>query len=151
MIQVNTKDFGQIAVEKDAVYDFPQGIYGFEEDRHFAVFSRTVEDLDFLYLQSMDHPVPCFLVFEPWELYPQYQPEVSKEDLTACGAATVDDLILLVIATIPSSLEDLSLNMKSPIALNPKTKQGRQVILQNAAYPVRYLPFQPDKEGGHSC
>ena len=61
---------------------------------------------------------------------------------------TIDDLIFLVIATVPSSIEDLSLNIKSPIVLNPKTKKARQVILQNSDYTVRYKPFQKDgKEG----
>lgn len=150
-MQINTRDFGLIEVEEDAIYQFPNGIYGFEEDRRFAVFSRSVEDLDFLYLQSLDHTLPCFLVFEPWDLYPHYRPEMTTEDLAACGAQTTDDLILLVIATLPSSIEDLSLNMKSPVALNPKTKQARQIVLQSAEYSVKYFPFQQSKGGRPSC
>jgi len=53
-----------------------------------------------------------------------------------------DDRIFLSIATLPASIEDLSLNIKSPVDLNPKTREARQVILTNPDYEVRYYPFQ---------
>ena len=83
-ISINTREFGVIEVEEDAVYEFPEGIYGFESDKRFAVFSREIEDFTFLYLQSMDHTIPCFMVFEPWDIHPNYRPEVLKEDLEDC-------------------------------------------------------------------
>lgn len=148
MIQIDTRDFGTVEVEADAVYEFPDGVYGFEEDTRFAVFSRLFEDISFLYLQSIQNIVPCFLVFEPWGLYPDYRPLLSEEDLASCGADCVDDLIFLVIATVREKAEDLSINIKSPIVLNPKTRKARQVILQNPEYTVRYLPFQKDGKAG---
>lgn len=147
-MEINTRDFGIIEVGEDAVYEFPDGLYGFEEVKRFAVFERSIEDISFLYLQSADNTVPCFLVFEPWDLHPDYHPIVSKEDMDICQAEHIDDLIFLVIANVPDSIEKLSINIKSPVVLNPKTKKARQVILQNPEYTVRYFPFQKDgKEG----
>jgi flagellar assembly factor FliW len=152
MEQIDTRDFGVIEVEADALYEFPDGIFGFEEDTLFAVFSRPYdEDISFLYLQSAQHQVPCFLVFEPWELHPDYRPAMSEEDLAACEAESPDELIFLVIATVHEKAEDLSINIKSPVVLNPKTKRARQVILQNADYPVKYLPFRKGGKAGGSC
>ena len=148
MIQIDTRDFGIVEVEEDAVYEFPDGIYGFEEDSRFAVFSRLFEEIPFLYLQSMRSILPCFLVFEPWDLHPDYRPLMSKEDLASCEADCIDDLIFLVIATVHEKAEELSINIKSPIVLNPKTRKARQVILQNPDYTVRYLPFQKDGKAG---
>ena len=147
-MEINTRDFGLIQVEEDAIYEFSEGLYGFENEKRFAIFEKSFEDISFLYLQSFRHLDPCFLVFEPWELYPDYQPFLSDDDMEACQADTVDDLIFLVIATVPSSIENLSINIKSPVVLNPKTKKGRQVILQNKDYSVRYLPFQKDGKAG---
>lgn len=147
-MEINTRDFGIIEVQNDAVYEFPDGLYGFEDDKRFAIFENTVEEISFLYLQSMDHIVPCFLVFEPWDLHPDYQPVLSKEDMELCQADNIDDLIFLVIASVPSSIEELSINIKSPVVLNPKTKEARQVILQNPEYTVRYLPFKQDGKAG---
>ena len=150
-MELTTREFGIVEVEEDAIYEFPEGIYGFESDKRFAIFSRQIEDYSFLYLQSMDHFVPCFMVFEPWDIHPDYQPAVSKEDLHSCEVDNIDDLIFLVIATVPSTIEELSVNIKSPVVLNPKTRKAKQVILQNPDYTVRYYPFQQDGKEGSSC
>lgn len=140
-MEINTRDFGTIQVEDDAVYNFPDGVYGFEEDTQFAVFQQTFDEVSFLYLQSTKNLVPCFLIFEPWELVPHYEPSISSEDLAALKVSDPKELIMLVIAKVPSSIEELSLNIKSPIALNAKTMVGRQTVLQNPDYPVRFMPF----------
>lgn len=147
-MEINTRDFGVIQVESDAIYEFPDGLYGFEDDKNFAIFEQAIEDVSFLYLQSIDNLIPCFLVFEPWDLYSNYQPVLSKEDMTICQADSIDDLIFLVIASVPSTIEELSINIKSPVVLNPKTRKARQVILQNPDYKVKYLPFQKDGKAG---
>ncbi len=147
-MDINTRDFGIVWVENDAIYEFDDGLYGFEDDRKFAIFEESFEEISFLYLQSVDHLVPCFLVFEPWDLYPNYRPVLSKEDMELCEVKSIDDLIFLVIASVPSTIKELSINIKSPVVLNPKTKKARQVILQNTDYSVRYLPFQQDGKAG---
>lgn len=148
MLEINTRDFGIIKVDDDAIFDFPDGIYGFEEVTKFAVFKNNIDDVSFLYLQSVQNPSPCFLVFEPWDLYANYKPEPSREDLTACEADSIDDLIFLTIANIPSSIHELSINIKSPIVLNPKTRKGKQIILQNSDYTVKYKPFLQSRKAG---
>lgn len=150
-MDINTRDFGMIQIAEDAIYEFPEGVYGFEEDTRFAIFEKSFEGVSFLYLQSIKNLIPCFLVFEPWDLHPHYDPDISKEDMSLIEAGSIDDLIFLVTATVPSSIEELSLNIKSPIILNPKTKIARQVILQNPDYSVRYKPFQKDGKEDSSC
>lgn len=150
-MEVNTREFGIIQVESDSIYEFPEGIYGFEEDKKFVIFTQQIEGFPFLYMQSLDHMVPCFLVFEPWELYPNYQPSISSEDMKHCQAGHIDELIFLVIATVPAKIEELSINIKSPVVLNPKTRKAKQVILQNTEYPVRYYPFLKEEKDGSSC
>ena len=150
-MEITTREFGAVQIEEDAVYEFPEGVYGFETDRKFAVFSREIEGYSFLYLQSMDNIVPCFLVFEPWDMVSEYKPLMSKEDMDACEVDDIEELIFLVIATVPSHIEDLSINIKSPVVLNPKTRKAKQIILQNPDYNVRYHPFRQDGKEGSSC
>ena len=150
-MEINTRDFGIVHVNEDAIYEFPEGVYGFEKNTKFAIFEKSFDDVSFLYLQSIQDLDPCFLVFEPWDLYPGYAPAISKDDLSSCQAEAVDDLIFLVIATVPSSIIELSINIKSPVVLNPKTRKAKQVILQNSDYMVRYQPFLEDGKDGTSC
>jgi flagellar assembly factor FliW len=147
-MQINTRDFGVVTVEEDAVYQFPEGLYGFEEDISFAIFNKTFDDVSFLYMQSTVNIIPCFLIFEPQDFIEDYAPLISTEDLKACKADSPDDLIFLAIANVPDSIEEMSLNIKSPVVLNPKTRQGRQIILQNQDYSIRYQPFLSGEEGG---
>jgi flagellar assembly factor FliW len=147
-MEINTRDFGIIEVQDDAIYEFDEGLYGFEGARKFAVFEKSFEDVSFLYLQCIDNIVPCFLVFEPWDLHPEYRPSLAKEDMESCQVGDIEELIFLVIASVPESIKDLSVNIKSPVVLNPKTRKARQVILQNPDYTVRYLPFHQDGKAG---
>lgn len=147
-MEINTKDFGIIEVKDDAIYQFPEGIYGFEEDKTFAVFENAFDDLSLLYLQSVQHSSPSFLVFDPWDFCPDYQPDLPKEELEVFGVETIKDLIFLVIANVPSAIRELSINIKSPIVLNPKTRIGKQFILQNPDYTVRYRPFLQERKAG---
>jgi flagellar assembly factor FliW len=150
-MEITTREFGTVQVDEDAIYEFPEGVYGFEDDRSFAVFAREIEGYSFLYLQSTENLIPCFLVFEPWDMVPDYKPVMSREDMDSCGVGDTEDLIFLVIATVPSSIEDLSINIKSPVVLNPKTRKAKQVILQNADYNVRYYPFRQNGKDDSSC
>jgi len=84
-------------------------------------------------------------------MHPDYQPMVSSEDLESCEVDHIDDLIFLVIATVPSRMEELSINIKSPVVLNPKTRKAKQLILQNPDYGVRYYPFLQDGKDESSC
>ncbi|NLY72055.1 MAG: flagellar assembly protein FliW [Clostridiales bacterium] len=146
MVEINTRDFGVVVVEDTAIYDFPDGVYGFEEDKKFAIFEKSFDDVSFLFLQSVDNIIPCFLVFDPISIYPDYKPELTEEDLKSCDAKNIDELVFLVIASIPGSVQETSINLKSPIVLNPKTKKARQIILHNNDYSVRYRPFMSDSE-----
>lgn len=147
-MEINTRDFGKVSVEDNSVYTFPHGIYGFEEDTEFALFVQTLDGLPFLYLQSTKNDVPCFLVFEPEEFVDGYSPSLTAEDLAVLEAKDTGDLVRLVIATVPSDVSDLSLNLKSPIVLNPATKKAGQFILRDSDYPIKYHPFKAEENGG---
>ncbi|MBR6014974.1 MAG: flagellar assembly protein FliW [Firmicutes bacterium] len=149
-MELKTRNFGTVHVDEDAIYKFPDGLYGFEDCKEFGIFQHDYdENLSLLYMQNTEDLFPSFLVFEPWDMYEGYDPHMDPADLKLCGADSEDDLIFLSIATLPSSLEMLSLNIKSPVVLNPKTKEARQVILTNPEYEVRYYPFQtPGRKEG---
>jgi flagellar assembly factor FliW len=144
-MDVTTRDFGIIQIEDDSVYSFPQGVYGFEDVDSFAVFMHDEDGVSFVYLQAVRSSHPCFLVFSPWDMAPGYDPHISEEDLRFLGVDSEKDLIFLVIATVPTEdVRKLSINTKSPVVLNPLRMIGRQVILLNEDYSVRYHPFLDD-------
>ena len=147
-MDINTRDFGTVSVEEDALYRFPEGLYGFEDIHEFCIFSQSFDgEMDFIYLQATDSQYPCFLIFEPWDFYPGYTPSLTEGDLKSLEVKGPEELIFLSIATISLNPEELSLNVKSPVVLNPKTRIGRQVILENRDYPIRFQPFLNSRKG----
>jgi flagellar assembly factor FliW len=141
-MDVTTRDFGIIQIEESSVYSFPQGIYGFEDVDSYAVFMHEENGVSFVYLQAVKTVQPCFLVFSPWDLAAFYEPKLSPDDLNLFSVESEKDLIFLTIATVPAdNAKQLSINIKCPIVLNPMNMTGRQVILLNEDYPVKYRPF----------
>ncbi|MDR2132905.1 MAG: flagellar assembly protein FliW [Clostridiales Family XIII bacterium] len=144
-MNVTTRDFGIVQIEDDSLYSFPQGVYGFEDVDSFAVFMHEEDGFAFVYLQSAHSANPCFLVFSPWDMLPGYAPRMSEDDLRFFGVDSEKDLTFLLIATVPEDdVRKLSVNAKSPVALHPLRKVGRQVILLNEDYSVRCRPFLGD-------
>ena len=148
---IETRDFGALELHPEAIYQFPQGLYGFSSSTEFALFAKSVDEVALLYLQSTKDPSLCFFVFEPLDFFPDFNPLLSKEDLSDMEVSTAEDLIFLSVATIPVEVKEMSLNIKSPIVLNPKSQKGMQVFLQNVNYPVRYHPFSDSGKDGASC
>jgi flagellar assembly factor FliW len=140
-MEIHTRDFGLLDIGDDSIYTFPQGVYGFEDIDSFAVFMHEEDGFSFVYLQAARSQNPCFLVFSPFDMVPGYAPDVAKEDLALMGVDSAKDLIFLTIANVPPDVRQLSINIKSPVALNPANMTGMQVILLNEEYPVKYRPF----------
>ncbi len=90
--------------------------------------------------------MPSFFVIDPYAIYPQYQPQLSEEDLHYFGVSK-ERLRFLLVTAVKENYKDTSVNLKSPFARDPQTRRSRQVILENSDYPVRYQ-FLNDKEKG---
>ena len=144
MITIQT-EFGEMEVSEQDILKFEKGLYGFESVMEYVLLSEE-EDSHILLLQPIQGQVPSFVVIDPYAVYPQYAPQMSQEDKNLF-AGSLDDLRFLLIAALKDDPMESSVNLKSPIAINSKTKQAAQVILDNADYPIRYR-FLNDKKKG---
>ena len=68
------------SLEKDAVYEFPEGIPAFEEARRFSLLS-TDEIKPFLYLKSLDVDGLGFVCIDPFMIYSGYLARISAADM----------------------------------------------------------------------
>ncbi len=140
---IKTRDFGEEEISEEVIIDFPNGVYAFEENKRFVLLSPCGEDKYPMWLQSVDNPNLCFIVFDPREFVPDYSVELDKETkelLKADGA----ELDLLCMAVVPDEYINTTLNLKSPIVINSKAKKGVQVIAAEN-YPLKFPAFK--KEG----
>ena len=135
-MNIKTRDFGYIAVDEEDVINFICGMYGFDNYTRFVILKDSPED-DIMYLQSLENFDLSFVLIDPYSIFNSYNPSVNEEDLTDLETDNEGKLKFLVIAIIKEEIKDSVVNLKSPIAINPKTRKAKQVILQNL-YPLRY-------------
>lgn len=138
---VDTAVLGPVEVEEDHIFHLPDGLYGFEENREYALIEKQDDDIKLMWLQAVDSKVPCFVVFDPFEMVEGFDPVLENSDRGFLGSKKDSDLLFYVIAVVPEDLRDITVNLKSPIVVNKKDKRARQVILTNKDYPIRFPLF----------
>ncbi len=143
---INTAVLGPVEVSSDDVFHLPEGLYGFDRKGDYALVKKQDEDVTLMWLQALEGNVPCFVVFDPFEIIDGYDPLVEPSDLRFLNAKELSDLLFLVIAVVPEDIRGITVNLKSPVIINRKSKRARQVILANRDYPIRFPLFQEEQE-----
>ena len=142
-----TKTLGSVERSTTQILAFPEGLYGFPEEREFALMQES-EDSPFLWLQSAKQADLAFVIIDP-SLFCRkpYLPEVSPMDLESLGLKSPAECSIYVIVTIPSDHpEEMTANMQGPVLLNLAEKSGRQIISLNNEHEVR-VPILGQLEG----
>jgi flagellar assembly factor FliW len=145
-MQIHCAVFGEMEVAKDQIYKVPSGLYGFEDTDEYALISKQEENTTLMCFQATKAPVPCFVVFDPFDIAVGFEPDMEPADLRALAVQSHKDLRFLVLAVFPEDISKATVNMKSPLAINEKEGFARQVILRND-YPIRFplIDDTPDK------
>ncbi len=133
---VHTSRFGNLEVSETDLIDFPEGILGFSKIRQYFLVERPGDSL-FYWLQAVKKPTIAFPLLNPFLIEPEYQIELSENDVATLDAESVDELKLYSIVTIPSDPTKMTGNLKAPIALNPVKRKAKQLILHTLDYPIR--------------
>ena len=137
-MQVNTAIFGSLDIAAENILEMQHGPLGFDEYRQYALLEREDQGVVFRWLQATDNESICFVVFDPYEVITGYSPELERRDLKELGCSRPEDLRYYAIAVVPEDYTKATINLKSPIAVNPVTNVAKQVILQNVDYPIRF-------------
>ncbi len=141
MIKIDSRDFGVTEVAENAVFDFPNGVFAFEDDRKFALLSPLGEDTYPMWLQSMDNKELCFIVFDPSLIDESYNVILNESEKKILKVSEGDTIRCLVIAKVPEDFKKTTVNMKSPIVINPVNNTALQVILP-LDYPFRHPIYE---------
>lgn len=146
---IDTAVLGSVDVDPGNIYHLPDGLYGFEGESDYALVTKQEDDVTLMWLQAVDAKVPCFVVFNPFEIIDGYEPVVERGDLHLLGCKDSSELTFLVIAVVPDDITKITVNLKSPVAINTRSNRARQVILANRDYPIRFplFPQEGQDEG----
>ncbi len=140
---IKTRDFGEQDITEDKIITFPNGIYAFEDERRFIMLSPLGEDVYPAWLQSVDTESLCFIVFDPKKIVSDYSVTADPQSLSVLG--TEQGLQYLVLAVVPGEYRDTTVNLKSPILIDPEKMLAVQTIAAEN-YPIKFPIF---KKGGN--
>jgi flagellar assembly factor FliW len=124
--------FGAFDVPHPQIVTFPEGIPGFESCRRFVLI--LADELSPLScLQALDAPYPSFLAADPATVSAEYRPQLSPADRIVLGSDDGQPLWLVILTL---GLHQVTANLRAPVAINPVTMTGRQVLLDDPDYSV---------------
>ena len=152
-MQLQTKYFGPVSYEQEDVLNFPEGLFAFEEEKHYLLLPFEGSDGAMLCLQSVDTPALAFVVMNPYSLKPDYNPHLSPEELGLLGASDTSALYVYTLCAVKSPVSASTVNLRCPVVINADSHKAVQVILDSGDYHMRHLlsEFSPKKGDDAPC
>jgi flagellar assembly factor FliW len=155
MPQVETKYFGNLSYSREAVFDFPQGLPAFEDERAFVLI-EVPENEPLVFLQSLREANLCFLAFPVLVVARDYQLAIAAEDLEALELDTQyqpalgDQVLVLALISLRDGILPTA-NLMAPVVLNLKTRRGLQTIRRDALYSHQHPVAPQEPAQGERC
>jgi flagellar assembly factor FliW len=135
---VKTRNFGSIGVRSDQIISLEPGLLGFTQYHRYVLIEHHLE-APFLWLQSLDDSDLAFVVIDPRFLLSDYQPTPLAQVMREMKIEHPEDLKILVILTIPPGKpQEMTANLMGPVVINLKTRQGRQLVLEDSHYSHKH-------------
>lgn len=136
MMRVVTKPYGYIDVDERQKIFFPGGILGFESSKYYVLLDAAQQP--FYWLQSLDIVEIAFVLIDPKVFRPDYELKVPQEELEELGIQSSEEILDLVIVTIPENPSKMTANLQGPLIINKRTRVGRQSISTNPRWQTRH-------------
>lgn len=146
---IQSARFGSLDIDDRDILNFPQGLPGFSDEKAFAFLPYGPES-PFAFLQSVAEPNLTFLIAEPFAFFPDYQFDLPEQTAKTIGISKKLPPQVFAIVTVPEKLEEMTVNLLAPIAVNPQRRLAAQIVLDKAPYTTRQRLFPngfPQKTG----
>jgi flagellar assembly factor FliW len=148
-VKIDTTRFGEIGIKESELILMQGPIFGFEHLSRFVLLLHN-DDTPLWWLQSIEDPSIAFVVVNPRIVKPDYNPTIFVEDLELLDIKSSDHTALLAIVTVRSQPLRVTANLKAPILINAETRIARQIVLEDANYPIQY-DVMDNKEDVNRC
>jgi len=151
MPEIETTNFGTISYAPESIFEFPNGLPGFDERRRFVPVQKP-QTAPIVFLQSLEDPALCFTTLPIWVVDPQYRLHVTGPDLEILDFPAnrqprigSDVLCLAVLSIRPSGT---TANLLAPVVVNLKNYQAVQAVSPESGYSHQH-PLFPGR--GAAC
>jgi len=135
-VKVATKAYGLIDVDERQKIVFPHGLFGFETLRDFLLLDA--ERQPFYWLQSMDVEQVAFILVNPFLFRPDYEVNISNEELAEIDIHAPEKALIFSIVTIPPDDSPMTANLQGPLVINRDNRTGKQAVLSDARWKTKH-------------
>lgn len=140
-ITINTTRFGTFDVPADSLIIIPSGLIGFPDMKRYVMLDHKYP---FSWLQSVDDPNLAFVVVDGSEFGDNYS-QIKPPDDKDLALLDDDEYALLVIVTIRKEHSMTTANLKAPIIVNLRNRQGVQTIYDHPELSTRFSLWEKDE------
>ena len=120
-MRLRTKYFGEIECREEDKLHFPEGLFGFEEEKEFFLLPFEGGEGSLLCFQSAATPGLAFVALNPFSLKPDYAPVLTDRELEALGVERSEDLCFYTLCVVRSPVGESTVNLRCPVAVNDRT------------------------------
>ena len=150
MLSTETRHFGTIQYQEDAVFDFPEGLPGFEDQRQFLLLERP-DTRPLVFMQSLSVAGLCFIAVPVRVAKSDYELCMPPEELASLDVDTGrqpeigKEVLCLALVSLQEDRPP-TVNLLSPLVINIRTRRGIQSIQADLGYS-----HQHPLEGADAC
>jgi flagellar assembly factor FliW len=135
-VKVATKAYGLIEVDERQKIIFSQGLFGFEKIKDYLLLDA--ERQPFYWLQSTDVEQIAFVLVNPFLFRPDYEVNISNEELAEIGINAPEKALIFSIVTIPPDGSPMTANLQGPLIINRDTRMGKQAVLSDSRWKTKH-------------
>ena len=138
-MRLKTKYFGEIDCPEEGKLRFPDGLFGFEEEKEFFLLPFEGSEGSLLCFQSAATPGLAFVAMNPFHLKPDYAPRLTDRELKLMEAERSEELCFYTLCVVRDPVGESTVNLRCPVAVNDQTRRAMQVILEEGGYRMHHL------------
>lgn len=124
-MKIQTTRFDAIEIEPEDILFFRQGIFGFEQCRHWVLLADA-DNSSVAWLQSIQKPETALPVVSPRRFVKDYRVRMAQADIEALMLDSKEHAY--VLAVVGRDGDTLTLNLRAPIIVNLDRRIGAQVV-----------------------
>ena len=141
-MKFNTVRFGEIAIDKNRIFEFVLPIIGFDTLKKFVILEPGKETL-FKWLQSVDDPTLAFPIISVSTLNIDYSIDLPDNVVDMLEVTSVESLLVMNITSIPQDdPKGTTINLLAPLIFNVDTQKAGQIVLSGSGYDISYPMFK---------
>jgi flagellar assembly factor FliW len=142
----DTVDLSALLGDESPPIEFPEGLVGFDEWKHFVLVSHE-HGGPLQLLQSLDDDRVSFITTDPSQILSDYTVSLSgkeahdigcSDDSRVLQAPWPEDIGVFCVLSVQEEPFSVMANLLGPVVINFRTRTGRQLILSESGYAARY-------------